>query len=155
MQYAHAQCAFVSWHISFCVYACATGGSFSCYSALRSNSLVSRKIATQHHMNMIWACTTQKQRFLPGLSSLFLSITGLTSIQHEDLLSGVEKTLWWCDLNVLLILTSVIVLAAVAVHACMHVLYVACKPPLLADLIFFLFFNYSWKGMLHLCIWVV
>lgn len=28
------------------VYVCATGGCFSCYSALRSNSLVSRKIAT-------------------------------------------------------------------------------------------------------------
>jgi len=35
------------------VYVCATGGCFSCYSALRSNSLVSRKIATQRHLNII------------------------------------------------------------------------------------------------------
>ncbi len=32
-------------------------------------------------------------------------------------------------------------LAAAAAHECMHVLYVACKPPLLVSLIFLLFMD--------------
>lgn len=77
------------------------------------------------------------EAFAARIFYLISSITGLPSPQHEDLFGGVEKTQCIEQLLVPIILSNNILLAAAAAHACIHVLYVACNPPLLVSLIYF------------------
>lgn len=69
-QMEHPKCFFVPCNVLvMCV--CATGGCFSCYSALRSNSLDSRKIAMHRHLNITRAFPAREQHLLSGLWNLF------------------------------------------------------------------------------------